>query len=361
MKYARLMIEFVKRVAFDADGPIPPHIKILESCMHRYRASRACLMLLLFLVMPWPVFAEDANSSASLSLGYRLDALDWNIGGGSGGPNILSELDWRDMDIVQLKGELSGTNAEGVYFRGFADYGWVLDGLSQDSDFAGDNRSLEFSRSYSNVDGSRVRDLSGGLGLTFYTGASDQYRIIPLIGFSYHGQQLRRQGGYQTLWDSANYDVINPGSTDYVPLGPFSGLDSSYDAEWYGPWLGVDVLLDLQEQGTAFVRLESHWVNYYARANWNLRDDFAHPVSFEHESNGRGWVLEMGWNSVPSRYRWTWGVTASLQSWKTGAGIDRTFVVDPTSPCYGYCEGPLNEVNWSSRSLNLSLSKAFSD
>jgi hypothetical protein len=331
--------------------------------MRCYRASRVCLLLLLFLVMPWPAFAEDEQSSASLSLGYRLDALDWNIGGGSTDPNILSELKWQDMDIVQLKGELTGTNATGIYFRGYADYGWVQDGLSQDSDYAGDNRSLEFSRSYSNVDGSRVRDLSGGLGLTFFTGKSDQYRIIPLIGYSYHGQKLRQQDGYQALWDSANYAIYNPGGVGSVPLGPFSGLDSSYDAEWYGPWLGADVLMDLQEQGTAFVRLEGHWVNYYARANWNLRDEFAHPVSFEHESNGRGWVLELGWQNVPSHYHWTWGVTVSLQSWTAGAGTDRTFFVDPAPPCNGNCysEGPLNEVNWSSRSLNVTLNKAFSD
>lgn len=313
--------------------------------MRRFRTSRVCLLLLLFLVVPWPAFAEGEQSSASLSLGYRLDALDWNIGGGSADPNILSELEWRDMDIVQLKGELTSTNATGIYFRGFADYGWVRDGVNQDSDYAGDNRTLEFSRSFSDVDGSRVMDMSGGLGHTFFAGESDQYRIIPIVGYSYHAQQMNMSNAIQVV----------------PATGPFAGQNSSYDAEWYGPWLGADVLLDLQEKGTAFVRLEGHWVDYYARANWNLRDDFAHPVSFEHESNGRGWVLELGWNSAPSRYRWTWGVTASLQSWKANAGIDRTFVVDPTSPCYGYCEGQLNEVSWSSRSLNLSLSKAFSD
>ena len=146
-------------------------------------------------------------------------------------------------------------------------------------------------------------------------------------------------------------------------FGPFAGLDSSYESEWSGPWLGVDVLLDLQSGNRAFVRMEKHWVDYYAKANWNLRDAFAHPVSFEHEANGSGWVLELGWQNAPSPYRWVWGVTVSLQAWTTETGIDRTFLVIPGPPCNGNCytEGLLNEVNWSSQSINFTLSKAFSD
>lgn len=291
--------------------------------------------------------AASGPSDATLSLGYRTDSLDWNIDGGSSGPNILSELEWRDMDILQLRAGVSGANRDGFYFRGFVDYGWVLDGVNQDSDYAGDNRSLEFSRSLNGVDDSRVWDASGGLGFTYYAGKSDRLRIIPLVGVSYHKQQLKMRNGFQII----------------PTFGPFAGLDSRYESRWLGPWLGVDMLLDLQDGSTAFVRMESHWVNYYAKANWNLRTDFAHPVSFEHEANGRGLVLELGWHKAPSVYNWVWGVTVSLQSWTTEAGIDRTYLVIPGPPCNGRCysEGKLNEVNWSSRSINFTLRKAFSD
>lgn len=311
------------------------------------RCCRVVVLCVLLGGLPGQVLAEGTASESSLSLGYRVDSLDWNIDGGILGPNILSELEWRDMEIFQLRGGLSGANRDGVYFRGFIDYGWVLDGVNQDSDYAGDNRSLEYSRSLSDVDHSRVLDVSAGLGVTYFMGASDQLQIIPLLGYSYHDQQLIMRNGLQV-----------------VPfLGPFAGLNSSYEAEWSGPWLGVDVLLNLQDGSTAFVRMEKHWVDYYAKANWNLRTSFAHPVSFEHEANGQGWVLELGWQNAPSRYQWVWGVTVSLQSWETEAGIDRTYLVIPEPPCNGNCysEGKLNEVNWSSRSINFTLHKAFSD
>ncbi len=300
---------------------------------------------------PAVVLAEQAGGS--VSLGYRTDSLDWNINGGSGGPNILSELEWKDMDILQFRGELSGSNYTGIYFRGQVNYGWVLDGVNRDSDYAGNNRTLEFSRSVNSVDGSKVLDLSGGLGLTFYAGEAEQWRIIPMVGYSYHQQDLRMSNGNQALWDSANADLLGVEGGP-VPLGPFGGLSSSYDAEWYGPWLGADIFLDLPARGTVFMRLEAHRVSYFAQANWNLRSDFAQPVSFEHEANAWGGVWELGWQGAPSSTHWVWGASIVIQSWATGSGIDRIFYADG-----GVGVATLNEVNWSSSSVNFTLRKAL--
>lgn len=321
----------------------------------------------LLLILPWQVFAEEDDTYFVLGMAYRLDALDWSISGvgnpAGSEPNILSELEWRDLDIAQFKAELVGTNSTGVYFRGLASYGWVIDGENQDSDYAGDNRSLEFSRSLSDTNGSSVWDLSAGLGYTIYLGGSGDIRLIPIAGISYHQQRLRMRNGNQILWNSANALIYDPGIVGSAALGPFPGLNASYEANWSGPWLGIDMQMDLQNGSTLFARVEGHQANYTAWANWNLRSDFAHPVSFEHEADGRGWVLELGWRNPPSRHYWVWGVTASLQSWTTDAGIDRTFFVDPAPPCNGNCYGEsrLNEVNWVSRSINITLNKAFSN
>ncbi|MCF6338159.1 MAG: hypothetical protein L3J84_09445 [Gammaproteobacteria bacterium] len=296
--------------------------------------------------------AEQANGS--LSLGYRVDSLDWNIRAVNSGPNILSELEWKGMDISQLRGELSGSNDENIYFRGQASYGWVWDGRNQDSDYAGDNRSLEFSRSSNSVDGSKVLDLSAGLGVIFSAGAADQWQIVPMAGYSWHYQGLRMRDGNQVVWDSSNAALLDIGGN--VPLGPFAGLNSTYDAKWYGPWLGADIFLDLQAGGTVFVRLEAHRVRYSAQANWNLRGDFAHPVSFEHRADGWGRVLELGWQDTFSPHYWMWGVNVTMQSWRTDSGIDRIFFSDGS---VGVLK--LNEVRWSSRSINLTLRKAFAN
>jgi len=215
--------------------------------------SRYVFLFVLLGFPPCVVLAVTEQSGGSLSLGYREDSLDWNIGGGSDGPNVLSELEWKNMDIFQLRGELSGSNDEDIYFRGQASYGWVWDGQNRDSDYAGNNRTLEFSRSGNSVDGSRVLDLSAGLGVMLYAGDARRWRIIPMVGYSWHYQNLRMRNGNQQLSNLANLQVLDSDATRVTPLGPFPGLDSRYDAKWYGPWLGADIFLDLQTGGTVFV------------------------------------------------------------------------------------------------------------
>jgi len=295
--------------------------------------------------------AASEQKGVTLDAGFRRDNLDWSIAGNNNSPNVISELTWRDLNIFQVKGELAGSNVDKYYFRASFDHGWVLSGENQDSDYAGDDRTLEFSRSINGVDGSTVWDLSLGFGKEIPFGAKAQHRLIPLGGLSYHRQSLRMTDGNQVLWNQDNALLLDP---DFLPqpLGPFPGLRSSYDATWAGLWFGADTLLNLHERGNVLLRLEYHWKAWYsAKANWNLRDDFAHPVSFEHEAVGKGLVLGLGWSGEPVRHRWVWGADLTYQLWTTDPGTDRTYGAN----CFCYSEGPLNEVNWSSMALSLSL------
>jgi hypothetical protein len=110
------------------------------------------------------------------------------------------------------------------------------------------------------------------------------------------------------------------------------------------------------------MRLELHRPNYSATADWNLRDDFRHPVSFEHKAIGLGGVLELGWQELPSQRDWQWGVDLMIQRWHTGAGTDTTYLNTNYDPsCDPYCTATtrLNEVNWSSNSLNITVNRAL--
>lgn len=326
------------------------------------RVISGAILLALPLCAP-PGYAELPETALVLSSGYRQDQLDWNIAGTASGtsPNVISELTWRDMDILQLKAEVTGRSPQQFYFRGALGYGMALDGENQDSDYAGDNRTLEFSRSVNGVDGSTVIDLSGALGYEISFGDQQQHALIPLLGYSLHLQNMRMTDGNQALWNGVYAQMLDPTLPGTVPLGPFSGLDSSYDSRWAGPFLGLDLLWDLREQGNAFLRLEYHWVKYHAEADWNLREDFAHPVSFEHDADGQGWVLEAGWTQPLPGDGWVWGVSVGLQRWRTGEGDTRFYLVDPAPPCNGACysQTQLNEVNWISRTILLTLSTAL--
>lgn len=278
-------------------------------------------------------------SDVAVSAGYRTDNIDWNIAGNTSGtnPNILSELKWKDIDVYTLR--LTGRTVieDTFYLRAYADYGWITGGTNQDSDYNGDNRTLEYSRSNNSADGGNVWDLSGGVGLKKSVAiGSGAFDIMPLVGLSYHAQNLTITNGWQTI----------------PPRGAFSGLDSSYDARWAGPWAGADAAYThgkLIVNGTA----EIHYAFYSAEANWNLRTDLQHPKSFEHWATGYGVVGSLG---LEYALAGAFSVSGRIEaeSWQATNGTDRTFFADG-----GVADTRLNEVNRDSVGASVGVKYRF--
>ena len=108
-------------------------------------------------------------ATLDLSAGYRTDTLNWHIAGNLQGtdPNVLSELTWSDLKIYQLKLANRTVIKNRVYLQGHLDFGAVISGDNQDSDYYGDNRTQEISRSLNGVDGNNVWDASIGAGPRF--------------------------------------------------------------------------------------------------------------------------------------------------------------------------------------------------
>jgi len=286
----------------------------------------------------------EIKSAIELSNGYRVDQLDWNIAGNLAGtnPNVLSELTWRDIEIYQVNLGLKALINEGFYVRGALGYGWIFDGSNQDSDFQGNNRTGEFSRSNNGTEDSHVVDASFGMGYQF-TLISGRLRFIPLLGYSYNQQNLTITDGFQT--------ISTPGVTP--PVGPFPGLASTYKTEWFGPWLGLDLIVPVNEKITLSGSFEYHWASYEAEANWNLRRDFAHPTSFEHSADGTGLVLSLGGRYAFSD-RWSLALTMNYQKLSTDPGIDRVYLVNGA-----ISETRLNEVNWESFAILIGITYRF--
>jgi hypothetical protein len=295
----------------------------------------------------------------SIDIGYRTDDIDWNIAGFT--PtiflipplqgvyvNILSELSWSNLEIFQMEFSLERRIQRKYKIRGTFAYGVIFDGENQDSDYAGNNRTFEFSRANNSADDGSTSDVSIGFGYNF-SFLSDAIGLTPLIGFSYHSQNLTMTEGVQNVsdfgWPSA--------------LGPFPGLNSSYDAKWYGPWVGLDLNARIYKRdGTSLAHeilfgIEYHWANYHAEANWNLRTDFDHPKSFEHEADGSGIVFWAGYNYFFNP-QGSLNLSGKYQEWQTDPGIDRIFFSNGT-----VAETRLNEVNWESYSLMLGATFRF--
>jgi outer membrane autotransporter protein len=277
--------------------------------------------------------------------GYRNDELDWNIAGDINGnnPNVVSELTWDDLESYQLKfqGGLVWPNLIAV--RGSLAYGWLFDGKNQDSDYLGDNRTFEFSRSNNTTDEDEVWDASLAVGYPARFGRTVIATVTPLVGYSHHEQQLNISDGYQTI----------------PSVGPFEGLDSSYDTKWKGPWIGIDMHFKAAEiksfahRFETYLTYEYHWADFEAEANWNLRDDLAHPKSFSHDTNGNGFVIGAGINYRLTQH-WALNFNFDYQDWSTDSGTIKFFLADGTTH-----KQQLNEVNWTSYAFMMGLSLRF--
>ena len=297
------------------------------------------LFIFVAVVAPVGAIAEETDilKTAQLSLltGYRADNLDWNIAGNIDGenPNVLSELVWDDLNVWQVQAEGNVDVAIekipwfSIYLRGMAGYGWIVDGRNRDSDYGSDNRSNEVSRSINDADDGNVLDLSIAIGPHFSSN-DGCWSIIPLMGYSYHEQNLTITDGQQII----------------PPSGPFDGLDSSYETEWSGPWFGVDLeYLPVTKWAFTFSG-EYHWSDYSAEGDWNLRDDLQHLKSFEHTADGDGWVVGAGVHYELNE-QLSIGLSADYRKWETDPGLDRVFLASGTS-----VDTRLNEVNWESSS-----------
>lgn len=288
------------------------------------------LLLGLAAALPAVHASPNVQMEGSLSTGYRQDKLNWNIAGTSAGtnPNILSELSWDNLNIAQLRAGGKITYKNDWVMRGAASYGKIVTGQNQDSDYDGDNRTLEYSRS-NNKAGGDVRDASLGAGHTFRFFDKTVGKFIyltPLAGYSFHQQNLTMTDGYQT----------------WPPTGAFPGLNTTYSAEWKGPWLGMDAWLQAGPKLAVIASLEYHWVDYSADANWNLRNDFAHPLSFTHSAKGHGYTASLG-GSYAIASRFLLNVTLEHRKWTTDPGKDVTYFADGTTG-----RTRLNQANWES-------------
>jgi hypothetical protein len=294
------------------------------------------------------------TAESYIKTGYRRDDFEYNIGTRSGVPNIISELKWRDIDIATLNiGSTLRVNQKWLFNVDLL-YGRIYDGRNQDSDYQGSNRTQEFSRSNNDADKGDVLDISGYVGYDFLFDSSDndyaRINIIPKLGLSYKSQNFTMTNGVQTVAvDAPSFGFTAPS------LGPFVGLDSTYDTTWFGPWTGIEFKFGITPKFTVSSNFELHYADYSSNANWNLRSDFAHPKSFSHDAHGFGLV-----SSIDGKIDLgpTLSLTMSLnyQYWRADQDGEITRYLSDGRVIKGQ---PFNEAKWRSFGTNLGLVYEF--
>lgn len=289
---------------------------------------------------------SDAHESeievkSYVEAGYRHDELKWNKAAPGGTPNVLSELQWNDVESAVITAGTDISFSDNWHIEGKVSYGQPTDGNNQDSDYFFNDRQGEFSRSNNNSDDGHLVDLSASLGYNFNVGRGKTFPhgwITPKAGFSFHNQKFGISDGYQTI----------------PAFGSFNGLDSSYETNWLGSFLGLTTQFATGERFSLDANVEYHWTYYEGTGHWNLRDDLQQPISFKHTADGEGIVA-----SAIARYRltpdWVLRLSAEYQNWLANDnGTDRMFFSDGSS-----AEMPLNEAKWQSYGLNLGVEYVF--
>ena len=299
------------------------------------------LWLYLGLLAAQAAFAEEELVSRfGVGVGYRADKLDWNIAGDLSGanPNVLSELTWSGLGAYMLDLDARFLVYDRFYFRGRYGTGAIVKGRNQDSDYLGDDRSQEFSRTNNDADAGRITQYSLAAGYQLSPNGG-RTKIIPQVGYAQLDQDLRMRNGFQTL------DPLGL----FGGVGPFSGLDSKYDAEWKGPFVGVELEHQADPRLTLYGSAQYHQVDYRGTGDFNLRQDLAHPVSFLHEADASGVTLSLG-----GRYALTERLRLNgrfdYQRWRADPGLDHTFFADGST-----ASTRLNEVNSDSRGVFLGV------
>jgi hypothetical protein len=159
-------------------------------------------------------------------------------------------------------------------------------GTDTDRDFPSTGGVIVFSESKENISGD-VR--FWGIDLNYRKRYSDNTRSPwgLILGFSHYEDNLLITDGVQTIsqpgwwWDP----YPNP------PLGPFSGLHSTYDFSWNTLKVGGLYEGSLNEQVSFSGTFSAYpFVSYQGEGYWNLRD-----MTFEHEStSGFGYEAARG-------------------------------------------------------------------
>jgi hypothetical protein len=300
--------------------------------------------------------SEHLEATLALSAGLRFDQLDWSIAGNAAGtnPNIRSELEWSDVFSHQVA--LGGRARVGRHFyaRAHVGYAAIQSGTVRDSDYDGDGRSLEFSRSVSDTNDDHLWDVVAGAGYPF-TFQQGRLILAPLLGISIHKQNFRITNGWQVISEEPLRSGPPP------PVGPLdSRLNSTYQALWWGPWIGCDVRYRMAAPDDQAPPMEwglglayHFWTDFSAEATWNLREDLNQPKSFDQEADGHGLSIHAEWLIRVTRHL-NASLLANYTRWSTDPGSDTFYFADGR-----VYSTRLNRVEWQSHSVMIGIAYHF--
>lgn len=298
------------------------------------------LFYLLTIFCSFKGYSELPRYEFDLETGYRKDSLNWNIGGPNRKPNILSELNWKDLTASEITSCFKIFQNNG-YIRLSGNYAHFFSGSVQDSDYFGDNRKGEYSRSKAKSSGSHAYGISTATGFQFPL-CSNQLIFYPLIGYAWNAQHFKIKDGFQIIDLEDNF------------YGSLYRLHSSYKSRFQGPFIGIDLNYRVNPLFTILATFEYHFLKYTGTGHWNFRKDFY--KDFQHTANGHGVFGSLGaFYQINSRL--SLGITFKGKCFKAKQGNVKFYALIKDKKLI--INQPFNNVTWKSFNTLFSMRYVF--
>lgn len=252
-------------------------------------------------VMFSSLHAQDKNSDSNLNISaspfYSHQRFSWSVAGNIQGqnPNIYSELIWKKVQRTGMLVDLNLNLKKRFFVQTEFCAGVTVAGKATDTDYQNDNRTNPVFHADLNSNEGSMYGASALLGYKIFE--TSTWSLIPYIGYGLQRELLYLSGD--------------------------QGLNSAYSPQWYGPLLQVEQSISIKN-GRLKIVCAYHQLKYSAKADWNLIEEFQHPVSFKH--NAYGYRIETGAEFIlPINASFNFLFKGTYFYSSTGNGIDELY------------------------------------
>ena len=224
------------------------------------------ILLISFFFAYKTIYAQNHRFQISTGGALNTTNFSWSIAGNAQGesPNILSELKFHQ--ITSLGAFLDGLYkpVKNVILHACYQRNGTVSGRVTDTDYDGDNRTgISYNAHFSSNKGHLE---------TFSAGA--EYNILVKEKYKL----------------KAGVDYTNTIQNYYMHSPDIEKLQTTYRAKWQGPGFSAGGDYYISKSFSTTADFAYYFITYSSVANWNLRREFEHPVSFV--QNAKGNIIE---------------------------------------------------------------------
>ncbi len=255
------------------------------------------------------LYPNPVKNNLSITAGATTQKTNfrWSIAGNidGTGPNIYSEIIFNPVHAA-------GYHAEAAYniFNNFSvkvgyQHLYTHKGKATDFDYTEDNRTAPNRQLYLNSNKGKQSAISGQLTYHIFNKyaillqAGTAYTFIKELFYLLDDKDPSLQTTYEAIWN---------------------GLGLQLHATWKSPWR-IKINAGIGHQ----------FLKYSSKGNWNLIQEFQHPVSFTQTANGNGWQYHAG-VSYPITRKVGINLNWLYHNLKTRYGMDRLYLKNGNTP-----------------------------